>query len=98
MPTATDNSGVTSVSTTHNPGTIFFIGMTKAGYGDSPTMEILSKGANGVNRKMIDADYIGLTGKSGFVQSEVDANKYACLKEDMLVVYNTSLCGIIYKS
>lgn len=100
--TAFDDSRMfTDLDAQGNPNmssTIFFIGMTKAGYGDSPTMEILSKGANGVNRKMIDADYIGLTGKSGFVQSEVDANKYACLKEDMLVVYNTSLCGIIYKS
>lgn len=92
MFTATDAQGMPDMSST-----IFFIGMSKSGSGDSPTMEILHKQANGVNRKMVDADFIGLTGKAGFVQSEQDANKYACLKQDMLVVYNTALCGIIYK-
>jgi hypothetical protein len=91
MFTALDAQGSPDMSST-----IFFIGMAKAGSGDGATMEILHKQANGLSRKMVDADYIGLTGKSGFVQSEQDANKYACLKQDMLVVYNTSLCGIIY--
>lgn len=92
MFTDLDTNGIPNMSST-----VFFIGMSKQGSGDSPTMEILHKQANGLSRKMVDADYIGLTGKSGFVQSEQDANKYACLKQDMLVVYNTSLCGILYK-
>jgi hypothetical protein len=74
----------------------FFMGV--GANGDQPTMEILAKGANGVNRAMVEAEFVGLTGKKGLVQTEQDANKYACLKEDLFVVYNTSLCGIIYKS
>ena|SRR3990167_2745780 len=92
MFTVTDAQGAPDMSST-----VFFIGMSKSGSGDSPTMEILHKQANGLSRKMVEADFLGLTGKSGFVQSEQDANKYACLKQDMLVVYNTALCGIIYK-
>jgi len=92
MFTNLDSNGVPDMSST-----IFFIGMSKNTNGDGPTMDILYKQANGISRKKVDADYIGLTGRSGFVQSEQDANKYACLQQDMLVVYNTQLCGIIYK-
>lgn len=74
----------------------FFMGI--GANGDAPTMEILAKGANGVNRSLVEAEFVGLTGKKGMVQSEQDANKYACLKEDLFVIYNTALCGIIYKS
>jgi hypothetical protein len=65
---------------------------------DQPTMEILCKEANGVNRSSVEASYIGLTGSKGLVQSEVDADKVAMLKEDMLCVYNPTLCGILYKA
>jgi len=94
-----DNRMFTDLDSNGNPNmssAYFFIGLGQNG--DQPTMEILSKGANGVNRAMVEAEFVGLTGKKGMVQSEQDANKYACLKEDMFVVYNTSLCGIIYKS
>jgi hypothetical protein len=75
--------------------TYFFMGITTQ---DAPTMEILCKEANGVNRSSVEAKYVGLTGESGLVQSEVDATKVAMLKEDMLCVYNTTLCGVGYKS
>jgi hypothetical protein len=61
-------------------------------------MEILHKAANGVNRSMVEAKLNGLTGASETTISEEDAMKFAILKQDMLVVYNTQICGIIYKS
>lgn len=73
----------------------YFIGLTGE---DKPTMEVLCKKANGINRDMVEAELLGLTGKGGLVQSEVDVNKYAMLKEDMFNVYNTQICGIIYKA
>lgn len=91
MFTQLDGQGMPKMSSAY-----FFLGYGKNG--DSPTMEILCKEANGINRSYVEAEYIGLTGKKGFVQSEQDANKFALLKEDMLVVYNTALCGIIYQS
>lgn len=91
MFTKLDSQGMPKMSSAY-----FFMGYGKNG--DNPTMEILCKEANGINRSSVEAEYIGLTGKKGFVQSEQDANKFAWLKEDMLTVYNTSLCGIIYQS
>lgn len=75
-------------------GTYFLMGMGES----SPTMEIIAKSANGINRSFVQAEYIGLTGKKGFVQSEVDADKVAILKEDLFCVYNPQTCGIIYKA
>jgi hypothetical protein len=65
--------------------------------GGQKTMEILYKSANGMDRSMVEAKYNGLTGDSELSLSEEDAGKYAMLKEDMLVVYNTQKCGIIRK-
>ncbi len=65
---------------------------------DKPTMEIICKEANGINRSHVEAKYIGLTGEKGLVQSEVDATKVAMLKEDMLCIYNPSLCAMLYKA
>lgn len=73
----------------------YFIGLTTE---DKPTMEILCKEANGVKRDYVEAKMLGLTGESGLVQSEVDVTKYAMLKEDMFNIYNTAICGIIYKA
>ena len=75
-------------------GTYFFMGINN----NTPTMEILAKEANGVNRSYVEAKYVGLTGESGLIQSEQDATKIACLKEDMLVIYDPQTCGIIYKA
>ena len=61
-------------------------------------IEILSKGARGINRSMISAYLNGLTGDSqSNALSEEDAIKYAQLKEDMIIVYNSNVCGIINK-
>lgn len=68
------------------------------GEGANKNMEILHKAANGVNRSKVEAKLNGLTGASETTLSEEDAMKFAILKQDMLVVYNTQICGVIYKS
>ena len=61
-------------------------------------IEILSKGARGVNRSLVQKYLNGMTGDGESMSlSEEDAIKYAQLKENMIVVYNTNLCGIINK-
>lgn len=61
-------------------------------------MEILCKEANGIRRDDVTASINGLTGASETTISEEDAKKYAMLKEDLLVIYNSQECGIIYKN
>ena len=68
------------------------------GSGANKNMEILCKEANGINRANVTAKYNGLTGSTEMSLSEEDAMKYAMLKEDLLCVYNTQECGVIYKS
>jgi hypothetical protein len=72
--------------------------LMNVGSGANMNMEVLCKEANGINREMVTAEYNGLTGGSGTSLSEEDAMKYAMLKEDLLCIYNTQECGIIYKS
>ncbi len=52
-------------------------------------IEIIAKGAYGVNRSNVSATINGLTGMAGDSISEEDAWKMALLKEDLLVIYNT---------
>lgn len=66
------------------------------GTGENKNVEILHKEANGVNRSKVTATLNGMTGDSETVISEEDAKKYAILKQDMLCVYNTQVCGILY--
>lgn len=72
-----------------------FIGISTT---DEPTMEIIAKEANGLNRAHVEARYEGLTGaKGGTTLSEYDGTKIAMLKEDGLFVYNPTLCAVGYK-
>lgn len=59
-------------------------------------MEILHKEGNGRNRQKVTATLSGMTGSSQTAITQEDADVYAILKQDMLVVYNTQLGGIIY--
>lgn len=59
-------------------------------------MEILHKEGNGRNRNKVTAMLSGMTGSSQTAITQEDADVYAILKQDMLCVYNTQLCGIIY--
>ncbi len=68
------------------------------GSGSNLNMEILCKEANGLKRDEVTAKFNGMTGSSEMSVSEEDAMKYAMLKEDLMVIYNTQECGIIYKS
>ena len=76
-------------------GTYFMMGINSE---DTPTMEILAKNANGVNRSYVQAEFGGMTGSNIRTLSEVDADKWAVLKEDLFAIYNPALCGIIYKN
>ena len=67
--------------------------------GGKKNIEILAKGARGVNRSLITKYLNGMTGDNeSMALSEEDAIKYAMLKENLLVVYNSNLCGIINKA
>lgn len=68
------------------------------GAGENKNMEILYKAANGVSRQNVTAKLNGLTGDTEMSVSEEDAMKYAMLKEDLIVIYNTQECGILRKS
>lgn len=76
-------------------GTIFVLPL---GEGSNMNMEVLHKAAFGVNRSMVEATLNGLTGASEMTLTQEDAKTYACLKQDMLNVYNTQICAIIYPS
>lgn len=65
----------------------------------SPNIEILNKGANGISRGNVAEYFNGMTGDpSKKAMTEEDAIKYAVLKEDLLMIYNTSSCGVIRKN
>lgn len=74
--------------------TVFIMNL---GTGEGKNMEILHKSANGVNRQNVTATLNGLTGSSEMTVSESDSMKYAMLKEDLMVVYNTNECAILRK-
>jgi hypothetical protein len=63
-------------------------------------VEILSKGAYGIDRSMLEVYLNGLTGINvgGAPVTEEDATVYAMLRQDLIVLYNTTVCGIIHKS
>ncbi len=63
-------------------------------------VEILSKGAYGIDRSMLEIYLNGLTGiqTGGNIVSEEDALVFAMLRQDLIVVYNTTVAGIIHKS
>lgn len=61
-------------------------------------IEIMGKGAYGINRTMVTATLQGMTGEAGNVVSSVDAKSYEMLKQDAIFIYNTCSCGILRKS
>ena len=64
-----------------------------------PNMEIIPKGAHGGNRSNVTADLKGMTGVgSGTAITQKDADTFAMLKEDLIVIYNTQNWGIIRKA
>ena len=59
-----------------------------------PNIEIRTRGRQGVNRNMVYFYLNGMTG-DGKPMTSVDAKEFQMLKENMLVMYNTSSAGII---
>lgn len=75
------------------PGLVVFLNL---GEGSNKNVEILNKGGNGLSRGTVDAKINGLTGdKSVPTTSEEDAMLYCTLKQDLLMVYNSSSCGVL---
>lgn len=68
------------------------------GTSEKPNIEILTKGAYGINRAQVEAYINGLTGGSEKPLHSVDAVSFEMLKQDMIVIYNTASCGIIHCS
>lgn len=58
-------------------------------------LEILCKEAFGINRSMVQITLNGITGYDAPAVTQEDAITFAWLKQDMIVAYNTSSCGII---
>ncbi len=77
---------------------IFFLDLAQDASG-TPNIEILSKGAYGINRTMVSAYLNGMTGmKKGAVVTSVDGIEFNMLKQDGIFMYNTRTSGIIRKT
>jgi hypothetical protein len=74
-----------------------YIGGDLGSFMDS-NIEIIPKGAYGVNRSNVVTTINGMTGLPGEAITEEDAWKCAYLKQDLLVIYNTKRWAIIRKS
>lgn len=63
-------------------------------------LEILSKGAYGIDRSMLEVYLNGLTGikMGGSIISQEDAITYAMFRQDLIVIYNTTVSVIIHKT
>lgn len=64
----------------------------------SANIEIMSKGAYGINRSMVSGYIDGITGRTGSFTSSVDAVEFNMLRQDGIFIYNSTSCGIIRKS
>jgi hypothetical protein len=65
---------------------------------NGPNIEILGKGAYGVNRTNVSGYINGITGDERDMVSSVDAIEWNTLKQDGIFVYNTQSCGVIRMS
>lgn len=61
-------------------------------------IEIMGRGAYGINRIMVSKYLTGMTGEDGEVVSSVDAKDFNMLKQDGIFIYNTASCGMLNKS
>lgn len=59
-------------------------------------VEILSKGAYGINRSMVSSYFNGLTGYMKESVNSIDGLAFDMLKHDGIFIYNTASCGIMY--
>lgn len=63
---------------------------------DGKNIEILHKEANGINRAFVEATLTGMTGAAGTIISQEDAMTHAILRQDMINVYDSNTCGVLY--
>lgn len=103
-PMFSDEARWSNVASDGNPlygGMYLYLDLSKVNGGPSKggnNLEILTKGAYGINRSMVMETYNGLTGHSGTAVSKVDALEVAMLKEDMINIYCPKACGVIYRT
>lgn len=83
-------------------GSYIFLNFSEFNNKGQKNIEILGRGAYGVNRAFVSATIAGMT---GYYQSlgmkplsPVDADEYHTLKEDGIFIYNTKACGILHRS
>jgi len=74
-------------------GTIFVLPL---GSEANMNMEVLHKAAFGIDRSNVEATLNGMTGAPEAIITQEDAKTFAVLKQDMLNIYNTQICGVIY--
>jgi hypothetical protein len=79
-----------------NSGMYVFLNATK--YQGRSNIEILTKGAFGINRSKVSGYINGPTGMDLPILTTVDAVKYFILKQDGIFIYNTDCCGVIHRS
>lgn len=79
-------------------GTYIYLDLSKNASSGGSNIEILGKGAYGINRTMVSEYINGLTGYNLKAQSPVDALEFHMLKEDGIFIYNVKSCGIIKRS
>ena len=79
-----------------NSGMCIFLNASK--YEGRSNIEILTKGAFGMNRSKVSYYINGPTGWDAPIITTTDALKYGFLKQDGIFIYNTECCGIIHRS
>lgn len=83
-------------------GSYVFICASAIGNTGRKNIEIMGRGAYGVNRSFISGTIAGMTGYYQSLgmkaQSSVDGDEYHTLKEDGIFIYNTKCCGILHRS
>lgn len=75
-------------------GTYIFLDANKDQNGRN-NIEILGKGAYGINRTNVSGYINGMTGYNHQMTTPVDALEYHTLKQDGIFIYNIKSCGII---
>jgi len=83
-------------------GSYIFLNFGEKNNSGQKNIEILGRGAYGVNRTHISATIAGMTGYYKSLGqkplSSIDADEYHTLKEDGIFIYNTKCCGILHRS
>lgn len=77
--------------------TYYFLTLQETG-ATAKNIEIYAKGKEGIDRSNIMKFLPGMTGRSGDSISTQDMDKYSFLKQDLIVVRRSKVCGILRPS